>query len=62
VTGRASPFSVRLEFFREKHFGLSPPFIASGVMENKHFISSKTLEVLISSDPKPLSTAQTPPL
>jgi hypothetical protein len=35
-------FSVWLEFFRDKHSELSPPFLASGAMENRHFISKKT--------------------
>jgi hypothetical protein len=40
-TRRSTLDRVRLEFFRDKHSGLLPPFLASSAMKNRHFISSK---------------------
>jgi hypothetical protein len=38
-----------LEFFRDKHSGLSPPFLVSGAMENRYFISTKSAESRLAS-------------
>jgi hypothetical protein len=59
--------NVRSQFFSDKHFGLSPSFLASGAMEKRRFTSPKSAESCLASsagareEPKPLSTAQTPP-
>jgi hypothetical protein len=63
-TRRSTLDRVRLEFFRDKHSGLSPPFLASSVMENRHFISSKMPEsqtLLYCSNTTAFTNVLTPP-